>query len=324
MEKLIHLRGLIQNGFKANSTIKLVFEKSKRNFVFPSKCKSESLKFLMVLKIIDVLIDNLQKNLITTRRDIYYQDVPLFKTQRSVDSIISLLCTSLNYKDFEISAIASQKGLYRGKIKLIYEDKEMVKDDCFESLIPKLHDVNSIRIDDSIKYLLIIEKEAVFQLLTNYSQNNSNRILITGKGFPDQLTRLFINKITATNNVSVFGICDCDPYGLNILRQYKTGGKVKYSCDLQPLENSIMNFSSGSLMDLDQKEVKMMMKNLIEWNELDDPKFGSFTKQELQRMLFLGKKCELNMKNDLSDISVVSYIDRLCREKGETKPKKEE
>jgi meiotic recombination protein SPO11 len=299
----------------------------------------------MALKTIDILIENLENQYIATRRDIYYQDVDLFVNQRNIDSIVSVICTSLQYKDYEIGAVAAQKGLFWGEVTLVNQGDDDDDDtrQCFKSaengvmLIPRLHNVEKIEVSDTIEYVLIIEKEAVFNALCNYSGFNSNRIMITGKGFPDVLTKTFVSRIARDNpGLMIWGIADLDPYGINILRQYKNGGAVNasllknelleaISCpSLKPLRFSIVDFigNKSSLSDLNTREAGIIISNFRKWRELkstnDDDQFNSFARRELQRMMFFGKKCELNTikmnrhEDEHGLVGTVKYIDELC------------
>lgn len=341
---LYAIRELINNGFDSLNSIQISFDtdfkqsKIPKTLRFPASSFSECKKFSMVVRTLNILIENLERKYIATRRDIYYQDVVLFENQQNVDSIIALICSSLHYKDFEIGAIAAQKGIFWGKVDLLLEDGHTRQ--SFDSskngtmLIPRLHEVKKLLVSPLIKYVLIIEKEAVFNALCNYSSHNTDRILVTGKGFPDQLTRTFVSNLSKCNpNLVVFGISDLDPYGMNILRIYKNGGPVKdfildgnmleaSSCpNIRPLKGTIMDFvgNKSTLSDLNTREITMIINNFKNWKELrkakDEDSFNRFLRLEFQRMLFLGKKSELDairMNSQTEEvIPVVEYIDKL-------------
>ena len=78
------------------------------------------------------------------------------------------------------------------------------------------------------EFVLIIEKDAVFQQLINQNfLELANGILITGKGFPDTNTRELIHILSAEYKLKTYGLFDADPYGIEILNCYKFGSIVR-------------------------------------------------------------------------------------------------
>ncbi|CAL0307354.1 unnamed protein product [Lupinus luteus] len=73
-------------------------------------------------------------------------------------------------------------------------------------------------------YILVVEKESVFQRLANDHFCNSNRcIIITGRGYPDIPTRRFLRLLVENLHLPVYCLVDCDPYGFDILTTYRFG-----------------------------------------------------------------------------------------------------
>lgn len=99
------------------------------------------------------------------------------------------------------------------------------------TLIPVAEDISSLHIPKNVKWVLIIEKEAVFQTLRQlcFIQHPYWRlgagIMITGKGYPDlatrQLVRMLSDELPAT--VPVVALVDGDAHGLDIVSVYKFG-----------------------------------------------------------------------------------------------------
>lgn len=78
-------------------------------------------------------------------------------------------------------------------------------------------------------FLFIVEKETVFHhLLENgFHSLFPKSILITGKGYPDYLTKQFIQNIIIINpKIAVFYIGDMDPHGIGILIDYLIGNEI--------------------------------------------------------------------------------------------------
>ncbi|KAL0560672.1 hypothetical protein IC582_001082 [Cucumis melo] len=73
-------------------------------------------------------------------------------------------------------------------------------------------------------YILVVEKESVFQRLANDRFCSRNRcIVITGRGYPDVPTRRFLRLLVDVLALPAFCLVDCDPYGFDILTTYRFG-----------------------------------------------------------------------------------------------------
>ncbi|PPR99110.1 hypothetical protein GOBAR_AA21562 [Gossypium barbadense] len=73
-------------------------------------------------------------------------------------------------------------------------------------------------------YILVVEKESVFQRLENDKFCSKNRcIVITGRGYPDVPTRRFLRLLVDKLGLPVYCLVDCDPYGFDILATYRFG-----------------------------------------------------------------------------------------------------
>lgn len=91
------------------------------------------------------------------------------------------------------------------------------------------------------KCILVIEKEGVYNRLSEdrlYDQYPC--ILVTGKGFPDLATRSLVHTLHHELNLPVYGVADCNPYGVLVLQTYQCGslsrgvdGGARYSVPVQ-------------------------------------------------------------------------------------------
>jgi hypothetical protein len=54
-------------------------------------------------------------------------------------------------------------------------------------------------------------------------------IIVTGRGFPDLATRALVHQVSTRFKLPVFGIADCNPFGLALLLTYKFGSAVTLS-----------------------------------------------------------------------------------------------
>jgi meiotic recombination protein SPO11 len=277
---------------------------------FPSNNRRDSNKFTQAIRLMSLMICNLQKRQISTRRDLYYQDVQLFQNQSNVDKLVEMFVKAMDITGDEIGAVASQKGLVLGDVRYQLPDGSF--QDCYydrvPALIPRFTHGTIVTLLKPVDYLLIVEKEAIMSALTN---SNEKRLLISGKGFADVLTRSFVHQLMINHpEVPIFGIADFDPHGFMILQNYKKGsGKLLESCPrLQLTSGSICDFVHGSsILDMTNADLKKCANALSNWTDLQEN-----WRRELQRMMFFGKKAELDVMKDSSG-EVVGYIDKMCQ-----------
>ncbi|ODV71581.1 DNA topoisomerase (ATP-hydrolyzing) [Cyberlindnera jadinii NRRL Y-1542] len=289
---------------------KLLTRQTRRCVTFPADTKAESNRFTQCIRLISLLIENLTLKNTVTRRDLYYQDVQLFKSQSVVDSLIELFTQCMNITGEELGAIAAQKGLMVGDVTLHCPNGVLTDYRCFGNamLIPRFGNGTVITLISEVDYILIVEKEAV---LSQLIKSKEKRLLICGKGYADVLTKTFVNLLSrCLPDVPILGIADFDPYGFLILENYRSGkGHLDQSCPhLQYTKASILHFIKGSsILNLTLRDFKKCVK-LLHTLDLSNLR----ARQEVQRLMVLGKKAELDVIKD-PDGELVHYIDRMCR-----------
>ena len=110
------------------------------------------------------------------------------------------------------------------------------------------------------KCILVIEKEGVYNRLSeDRLYERYPCILVTGKGFPDLATRSLVYTLHHELNLPVYGIADCNPYGVLVLQTYQYGslsrgvdGGSRYSVPIQWLglrPSHVEKFVAGSKKD---------------------------------------------------------------------------
>lgn len=148
--------------------------------------------------------------------------------------------------------------------------------------------------------IVIIEKEAVFRCFCNHIKLNPSLypplLVVTGKGFPDNLTKQFVTSIHHQHpSVPLLGFVDSDVYGLNILRSYQF-----YSQNYIPVQHAgvnLLHYSHGwlNISSLDHKLMISLLKKLgdfsISASSIDHHPWH----RELTRGLLLRKKSEMNV-----------------------------
>ncbi|KAI0256197.1 Spo11/DNA topoisomerase VI subunit A [Lactifluus subvellereus] len=169
----------------------------------------------------------------TTKRDLFYKDVPLFKRQSVVDKLVDDLAATIDTRRAHLNVRASPKGLICGAGLSIHTVRgEVIQIAETEgTLIPVAEDILSLDFPNNVKWVLIVEKEAIFQTLCQLSfvrhpsWQPGTGIMITGKGYPDLATRQFVKMLSDNlpSTVPVVALVDGDAYGIDIVSVYKFG-----------------------------------------------------------------------------------------------------
>ena len=201
---------------------------------------NNSNKIAQLLKVASILYDKCMKMSSSTKRELYYTDVELFKSTENIDSIINDLCSILVINRFELPIFPSAKGLFCGNISLYNEKGNQMNIKSTSYSFNKINLITyeyltenfSVQIDNNINtFILIVEKETLFfNLIENTDFLNAfpNVILITGKGYPDYMTKVFIKKLSEQikqRMIPLFYFGDNDPHGIEIFLNYLYGSK---------------------------------------------------------------------------------------------------
>ncbi|XP_078179890.1 spo11/DNA topoisomerase VI, subunit A protein isoform X3 [Carex rostrata] len=144
---------------------------------------------LRVLSIIQLL---LQQNKHASKRDIFYMDPALFVDQAVVDHIINDICVLLRCSRHHLNVVPVGKGLVMGWLRFKESDRTIscIKNPNTEHPIPVcLEDVEDMV--SVAQYILVVEKETVFQRLANDKFCDRNRcIVITQMAYDAKLMRV--------------------------------------------------------------------------------------------------------------------------------------
>ncbi|CAO1635939.1 unnamed protein product [Sympodiomycopsis kandeliae] len=229
---------------------------------FPKKSIASLTKQVQFFRVMEEMSKSLSQETMISKRDLYYSSPALFKYQQSVvDRIIDEISDIFGLRRSTLGVIATSKGLIVGDAVLRLgsrndsqgeEGQIMSVSHTRETLIPDVDIIEDV--SSQAKWILIVEKDAVFKTLVNHKLTKSfhqigNGILITGKGYPDLITKEFVLRLTE----------DCPSFGIN-------------QADLIPLARA------------DHSRARSMLKSLEEGDQL---------RQELAAMLESGHKAEL-------------------------------
>ncbi|CAE6434409.1 unnamed protein product [Rhizoctonia solani] len=206
-----------------------------RKIVWPSK-RTPTLKTIAgILKVAELAHLALKEEVPTTKRDVFYGDVKLFGKQAVVDTLVDDLAATLGLKRGDLGIKAALKGLFCGSALTLTTAKgEVIKGlDFEETLIPTGEDIINVNVDEDLSWVLIVEKEAIFQTLctlgfASVHPSIGKGIIVTGKGYPDLATRQLVSIFSyeLPEHIPILCLVDADPHGMDILSVYKFGSKT--------------------------------------------------------------------------------------------------
>jgi DNA topoisomerase-6 subunit A len=195
--------------------------------------------FAQTLRMMALCRNMVQSDDFATKREAYYVSKNWgecrFDEQSESDAVMD-----------DIEALASREGISReqlrfypeshggsvsGELTIIDRDPETGQDieiDCRRLgrgayTIPR--SVNTLRLETSARFALVIETGGMFQRLNNHRfWRTAGCILIEMGGVPSRATRRFVRRLSVEAKLPVYCFTDCDPYGFaNIYRTLKAG-----------------------------------------------------------------------------------------------------
>ena len=280
-----------------------------------------------ILKLSVIIQHKLNQLMPCTKRELYYENVELFKSTDIIDSSESDLCSILGICKFDLPIFPSAKGLFCGNITLVnkYGNKLNIQSSNMNSkinLINYEYLIEDFDLDEKTKnyielvqnnrvflgnngegnisrnnindlcnkyFVLIIEKETLFfNLIGNYQffKKFPNAIIITGKGYPDYITKVFIKKLyNLFNNIPFIYFGDHDPHGFEIYLNYIFGSIQ--SCK----ENNYLCLGNINWIGLSHENIEAILKFGLINNEI---------KKEIceeGNNMFIGENDYLNKEN---------------------------
>lgn len=159
-------------------------------------------------------------------------------------------------------------------MKIILEKGEIIQ--CLTSIATTIPvQLGNVCVETSADTIILVEKDTVFQNLIEQKvfEKIHNMILITGKGYPDISTRLFLKKIVMSKDIKVYCLVDGDPYGIHIMTVYRYGSKgldhvkKRITCPevrwigIMPSEMKRLNLPMAPLTEIDRSAVNTLLRN---------------------------------------------------------------
>lgn len=295
----------------------------------------------------------------TSIREVYYYYVTYFRSQRECDRAIVEATKLLRLPRTSLGLYASPKGWFCGCVQIIRNGHVVMDGRAMPSkqgapitrewLVP-FHQLdftvdclarNPHRGEEGsyaqspssgkqlrAKCILVIEKEGVYN---RFSEDRLFEkypcILVTGKGFPDIATRSLVHTLHNLLHLPVYGVADCNPYGVMVLQTYQYGSELRgvdggsrYSVPIQWLglrpsqirqirANVGRQFFSHGIL---QKLTKLDHKRMDQLLDEDHRFHGACTNEgryaELEMMKKGGYKMELEALNWLGMDFITKWL----------------
>ncbi|KAH9083770.1 DNA topoisomerase IV alpha subunit [Lactarius deliciosus] len=284
---------------------------------FPKGVCASIIPFAQFFRTADLAHEAIMDGLPVTKRSLFYRDVQLFKKQSVVDKVVDDLAATIDTTRAQLNIRASPKGLICGgglSIRTVGGDVIHVTE-SEGTLIPVLEDIASFDFSNKIDWVLVVEKEAVFQTLRQLCfvrhpfSHRGTGVMITGKGYPDLATRQMVKTLSDNlpSTVPFVTLVDGDAYGLDIASVYKFGSVTlrhesyrlavpRIECiGLWASELASLGIDKCALLPIsraDEKKARSMLRR-----ELPDR-----WKKELVHMLYTRRKAETEILSSVSCI----------------------
>ncbi|KAK9872243.1 hypothetical protein WA026_017044 [Henosepilachna vigintioctopunctata] len=263
-------------------------------------------KFCLIMYVLAKSLELLKNNTKLTKREIYYQIKSLVSDQGKINSAIKAVSCMLLVGPWDLNIIA-HKGMVFGDLKIKLCSNEIINCNVPGTLIP--NDIDDfVELISSAYFILVVEKESIYYKLLEEDLPNrlvKSFIMITGKGFPDLNTQIFLRKLWMVMSLPIFILTDADPHGVNIMITYRFGSlanahisdqlsvpKAKW-LGIFPSEITKFDAEKQPLTDYE----KCVIKNILKTPYMtDNPRIEA----ELKIMLELGYKAGIEgiIKND--------------------------
>ncbi|KAF8971127.1 Spo11/DNA topoisomerase VI subunit A [Flammula alnicola] len=198
---------------------------------YPKKSNSGSSRpFAQLFRVLDLAHEATLSGVPATKRDIYYKDVPLFKTQKVVDMLVDDIAATFELERSDLNIRSSSKGVVCGSglTMKLFSGETICCNDVEGTLVPAGEDIESFSVDEDVAWVLVVEKEASLLILKIlYFFDDHITFIFQGKGYPDVATRHIVKSLADAlpRSIPVMALVDGDPYGLDILSVYKYGSK---------------------------------------------------------------------------------------------------
>ncbi len=238
-------------------------ESLRRSFLNAGEAK----KFMQTVLMASIIYDTLANNEYPTIRDLYYRGkhtiryrkLPSKKVveentwdeQKESDSVIRDIEVFIDMLREELLILSKEKGKVVGNMKIKSGDDviDLSKMGHGAYAIEPTPDFIEF-VDVDAEYVLVIEKDAVFQQLHRAGFWKKYKvILVTSAGQPDRATRRFVRRLNEELGLPIYVLTDADPYGWYIYSVFKVGS-ITLSYESERLATPKSKFLGVSMVDI--------------------------------------------------------------------------
>ncbi len=182
-------------------------------------------------RVLSIIHELLEADIHATKREVFYNDVVLFKDQRESDEALEDVAAMLGVERNSLHVVAAAKGAVIGRLRFreqVGSETHLI--DCTRlgtggwAISPLVDRISGI--DSDAEFILVVEKDAAFlRLAEDRFYERYPSIIVTGKGQPDIGTRMFLKLLVRELKLPVFALVDSDPFGVHIMLVYAVGSK---------------------------------------------------------------------------------------------------
>ncbi len=238
-------------------------ESLRRSFLNAGEAK----KFMQTVLMASIIYDTLANNEYPTIRDLYYRGkhtiryrkLPSKKVveentwdeQKESDSVIRDIEVFIDMLREELLILSKEKGKVVGNMRIKSGDDviDLSKMGHGAYAIEPTPDFIEF-VDVDAEYVLVIEKDAVFQQLHRAGFWKKYKvILVTSAGQPDRATRRFVRRLNEELGLPIYVLTDADPYGWYIYSVFKVGS-ITLSYESERLATPKSKFLGVSMVDI--------------------------------------------------------------------------
>ncbi len=227
---------------------------------------NESRKFMQTILMGSIIYQALVNNEYPTIRDLYYRgkhtiryrsydgkvhEENTWDEQKESDSVLRDIEVFTNLLREDMLILSKEKGKVVGNMRIRSGDDviDLSKMGHGAYAIEPTPDLIEF-IDVDAEYVLVIEKDAVFQQLHRAGfWKKYKSILVTSAGQPDRATRRFVRRLNEELKLPVYIITDSDPYGWYIYSVFKIGS-ITLSYESERLATPQARFLGVSMSDI--------------------------------------------------------------------------
>lgn len=256
---------------EVNGLLKLGEGVLKRSFLNVN----ESKKFMQTLLMASIIYESLKNNEYPTIRDLYYRGKHTIKyrdlvtrkikeentwdEQKESDSVIRDLEVFIDMLREDMLILSKEKGKVVGNMRIRSGDDiiDLSKMGHGAYSIESTPDLIEF-LDYDVEYVLVIEKDAVFQQLHRIGYWKTNKaLLVTSAGQPDRATRRFVKRLNEELKLPVYILTDSIPADEVVVVRDLVSSEIK----IGPVEELTRNYFSS----LERERVEAPLE-VLSWN----------------------------------------------------------